>query len=233
VVDSVQHQLSLEVRLRDDATFSNYLAGASVLPLIDLLQNQAGTEGESVVFICGPSGTGKSHLLQSCCQENQGRTLYLPLEELSEYAPEEVLSGVESLDRVCVDDIQVIAGDHAWELALFSMINRARESGCRMVFAADAAPRGLKIELADLQSRLGWGAVFELPRLADEDKIAILCFRAERRGLSLTESTAAFIVNRAPRAMHDLLNLLEQLDKASLRHQRSLSIPFIKEALIW
>jgi DnaA-homolog protein len=233
MINPDQHQLSLEVRLRDDATFSNYLAPTPVMPLVDMLQAQNSPGGESLVFICGASGTGKSHLLQSCCQENQGRALYLPLAELREYAPEEVLNGVESLDRVCFDDVQVIAQDQGWELALFSMINRARESGCRMVFAADAAPRALNIELADLQSRLGWGAVFELPRLADADKMAILRFRAQQRGLPLTEATAAFIVNRAPRAMQDLLSLLEQLDKASLRHQRSLSIPFVKEALNW
>ena len=233
MVNPVQHQLSLEIRLRDDATFANFLAPESVLPLVDMLQRQLDAEGESVVFVCGPSGTGKSHLLQSCCQENQGRTQYLPLEALRDSPPEDVLSGVEFLDRVCVDNVQLVAQDPAWELALFSMINRARESGCRMVFAADAAPRALNIELADLQSRLGWGAVFELPRLADEDKIAILCFRAEQRGLSLTEGVAAFIVNRAPRSMHDLLDFLEYLDKASLRQQRSLSIPFIKEALDW
>jgi DnaA family protein len=231
--DPVQHQLSLAVRLRDEATFSNYLAQEPVLPLLDMLQHQTSPQGEAMVFICGAGGTGKSHLLQSCCQEQAGSALYLPLGDLHSHSPEEVLSGLEALDRVCIDDVHTVARDQGWELALFSMINRARDSGCRLVFAADAAPRALNIELADLQSRLGWGAVFQLPRLKDENKAAILRYRADQRGLSLSEGAAEYIVTRAPRGMDELLALLEQLDEASLTHKRALSIPFVKKALNW
>lgn len=228
-----QHQLILAVNLRDDATFANYLVPPPVKPLIDSLRAQSLDSGEAQLYVWGSSGSGKSHLLQASCQDAEGEALYLPLAEFAEADPVDILQGMESLQRICLDDLQAVAGDDAWELALFNLINRARESGCRLVFAATAAPRALPVTLPDLQSRLGWGAVFQLPRLEDADKLAILQFRAARRGLAMPDGVARYIISRAPRQMAELLALLDRLDQASLAQKRAVSRPFVKEVLGW
>jgi DnaA family protein len=152
---------------------------------------------------------------------------------LSSYAPEEVLDSVAELPLVCIDDLQQVAGLEHWETALFHFFNCARVSGCAVVIAADAAPLMLPVALADLQSRLCWGPVFELQRPSDEQKANILCFRAETRGLSMPPAVANYNVSRAPRDMNRLLAVLEQLDRVSLIRQRPLSVPFVKETLGW
>jgi DnaA family protein len=228
-----QHQLSLEVHLRDDATLDNFLALPKLQPVVSALQEQLEASGESVVYLFGPAGTGKSHLLQASCHLSTAQTLYLPLQDLRQYRPEDVLQGVEAMDRLCIDDLHAVLGDADWERALFNLYNNAREQGCRLVVAGDAAPRVLSVDLADLRSRLSWGVVYQLAHLKDDDKIAILQFRASRRGLTLSPDVARYIVRRAPRAMGQLLDVLDQLDKASLARQRGLSIPFVKEALGW
>lgn len=233
MVSTPKFQLPLEIRLRDDATFANFLVPASAQPLLDALQAQTQPQGEPLLFLCGPAGGGKSHLLQACCQAADAQALYLPLAELVTYNPDDVLQGVELASRVCLDDMQVVAGHEAWEAALFHLINRARQRHCRLVFAADGAPRALGINLPDLQSRLSGGLVIQLPRPDDAHKAQILQFRAERRGLSLPQPVAAYIVSRAPRGMEQLLALLERLDEASLAHQRALSKPFVKQTLQW
>ena len=230
---SLEHQLSLEVRLRDDATLDNFLALPKVQPVVGALQSQLDPSGESVIYLYGPAGTGKSHLLQASCHEPGAETIYLPLSDLRQYAARDVLQGVENLDRICIDDIHVVLGDAKWEQALFNLYNDARQRGCRLIVAGDAAPRALTVKLEDLRSRLSWGIVFQLAQPEDHDKEAILQFRASRRGLSLTPSVASYIVSRAPRAMDQLLQVLETLDKASLAEKRALSIPFVKEALGW
>ncbi len=228
-----QHQLSLPVQLRDDATLDNFLALPQAQPLIDALQTQMQPGGEAVIYLYGPPGTGKSHLLQASCHVAAAETLYLPLAQLREYPPTEVLQGLDGLDRVCLDDIHAVLGDPDWELALFNLYNSARQQGCHLVVAADTAPRALAVQLPDLRSRLSWGIVYQLQEGDDEDKAAILQFRAMRRGLSLSGGVASFIVSRAPRAMEQLLQVLDQLDEASLAEQRALSIPFVKQALGW
>jgi DnaA family protein len=228
-----QHQLSLAVHLRDDATLDNFLALPRVQPLLSALQTQLEPTGEAVIYLYGPAGSGKSHLLQASCHVAATETLYLPLAELRQYPAAEVLQGVEHVDRVCIDDIHAVLGDANWELALFNLYNSAREQGCRLVVAGSAAPRSLAVNLADLRSRLSWGIVYQLTPGDDADKAAILQFRATRRGLTLPAGVASYIVSRAPRAMGPLLEILDLLDRASLAQQRALSIPFVKETLGW
>ncbi|MDG2046707.1 MAG: DnaA regulatory inactivator Hda [Halioglobus sp.] len=230
---SLEHQLSLEVRLRDDATLDNFLALPKMQPLVAGLQAQMDSAGESVIYLYGPAGVGKSHLLQASCHEPGVEAIYLPLSDLRGYEAKDVLQGVENLNRICIDDIHAVLGDANWEQALFNLYNDARQRGCRLTVAGDAAPRALAVNLEDLRSRLSWGIVYQLTPPDDEEKEAILQFRASRRGLCLTSGVAAYIVSRAPRAMDQLLQVLETLDKASLAEKRGLSIPFVKDALGW
>lgn len=233
LAQSLQRQLSLAVQLRDDATFDNFLTLPRVEALVSALHAQLTPDGEAVIYLYGPAGAGKSHLLQASCHVAAAATLYLPLAELRQYCAGEVLHGVEQLDRVCIDDIHAVLGNADWELALFNLFNSARQHGCRLIIAGDAAPRNLAVQLADLRSRLSWGIVYQLAPGDDADKAAILQFRATRRGLTLSPGVASYIVSRAPRGMAQLLEVLDLLDKASLARQRALSIPFVKEALGW
>jgi len=228
-----QQQLPLAIRLRDDATLDNFLVLPAAAPLLAVLRGQLAPAGEPVIYLHGPSGSGKSHLLQACCHTIGADSLYLPLRELCGYAPDQVLQNLESLARVCLDDLQVVAGNAAWERALFHLLNRARAGGCRVVVAAAAGPGNLGVQLPDLQSRLAWGGVYGLPRCGDEEKAAILCFRAARRGLELAPAVADYVVSRAGRSPDALLAILERLDHASLAQQRPLSKPFVKQVMDW
>lgn len=212
----------------------NFVALARVEPLVNALQSQLSPGGEALVYLYGPPGTGKSHLLQASCHDGEGaEALYLPLAELGHYNAQEVLQGVDRLGRVCIDDVHAVLGEDEWELGLFNLINGARQNGCRLVIAGNAAPRALEVNLADLRSRLTGGIVYQLEEAGDEDKAAILQFRATRRGIALSDSVASYIVSRAPRGMEQLLAVLDRLDKESLVEQRPVSVPFVKEAMGW
>ena len=228
-----RRQLTLNVQLRDEATLDNYLCAPPVQALRAALQSQLDPAGEPIIYLYGPQGSGKSHLLQAACHLAAEGSFFLPLAELVDYSPDEVLQGMETLSLVCLDDLDGVLGNEAWELALFHFYNRARESGCRLLISGCAAPRALSVDLPDLRSRLSWGVVYQLPGVSDEVRQEILCFRAARRGLQMPPEVASYIVNRAPRSLGSLLSLLDHLDTASLVEQRSLSIPFVKAQLGW
>jgi DnaA family protein len=228
-----QRQLPLPVQLRDEATLDNYLPLPESLAHIAALRAQAGGGGEPIIYLYGPAGVGKSHLLQASCHLVGSGAVYLPLGEVADCPPQEVLQDIEALKLVCLDDVDRVLGRADWELALFHLINRARQHGCSLLLAGSAAPRVLAVDLADLRSRLGWGIVYQLAAAADEEKMAILQFRAARRGLVLGDDVCAYVVARAARDMDALLAVLDILDRASLVEQRALSIPFVKGVLGW
>ena len=230
-------QLPLGVRLRDDATFANYYPGANAAALgyVERLCEADAGWAESLIYLWGGEGVGRSHLLQAACLRFELRgeqVVYLPLGEVVEYGPE-LLEGLEQSELVCLDDLDAVAGRADWEEALFHLFNRLRDAGKPLLLAATASPRELPIALPDLQSRLTLALVFQLHSLSDEDKLRALQLRASRRGLHLTEEVGRFILTRGERSMSALFELLERLDQASLQAQRKLTIPFLKETLGW
>lgn len=222
-------QLPLQLGLKDEATFDNFLLREALAPLVDSMTRPG---SEPLQFIHGGADEGKSHLLQGLCHANQG-ALYLPLEALHTAPPEEVFQNLESSALLALDDLEVIAGRGDWEEALFHLINRARAVQCPVWVAARRPPNDLSIQLADLQSRLAGGVTWAIKPASDSDKQAILRFRAGRRGLLLSEPVAQYLCARDGRALSQLMDSLNTLDKASLQLQRPLTVPLIRDVMGW
>lgn len=235
--ERIPQQLPLGVSLRDDATFDNfYLSEADPnLQAVTLLRTFAsGDNPEPVIYLWGEAGSGVSHLLQSVCQnaEASGRSFqYLPLTDLLSVDPAVILDGLEQLELLCIDDLHLLEGHPHWQTALFHLYNRVKDSGGQLLLGARKSPRGLDLDLADLQSRLQWALVFQLQPMSDTDKLAALRRRSRLRGFDLPEDVAQYILHRAPRDTRALFLYLEKLDRASLMEQRKITIPFVKQVL--
>ena len=128
-------------------------------------------------------------------------------------------------------DIDRVAGNRQWEVALFNLFNDLYDAGAQMVVAANAAPRECGIELADLASRMSKLAVFQVQPLDEQQRVAALQLRAQHRGLELPDDTAAYLLKRSRRDMASLYGLLDKLDLEALRAQRRLTIPFVRDVL--
>jgi DnaA family protein len=222
-------QLALPLRLADHAIFETYHAAGNEA-LVDYLQSLTSAAPGQGAWIWGASATGKSHLLQAACERFGDRAAYVPLQTLAA-AGNGVLEGLESRQLVCVDDLQRVAGDDAWERALFVLCNNVIEAGHHLVVSAVSPPRESGIVLADLRSRLQRLATFHVQGLDDAHRIAALQLRAKHRGLELPGDTARFLMARSKRDMQSLYELLDKLDLEALRAQRRLTIPFVKDVL--
>lgn len=225
-------QLALAIKLNNEATLTDFNWSNNQL-LQQHLQKMLTFSEEKLLYIWGAPGNGKSHILQACCQSvnvNQS-AIYLPLNFLKEWGPQ-TIEGLEDQTLICIDDIHLIAHDQAWEEALFHLYNRVKdlEQGL-LIISGNQTPSNLPLKLADLRSRLGWGLVYQVNELADEDKIDTLKLHALKRGFDLPESVGQFLLNRCSRNMHDLLQLLNHLDDASLAAHRKITIPFVKDTL--
>lgn len=228
----MNQQLPLGIQLKAAARFANFVAGPNV-ELLDRLQITVSGGGEPFFFIWGSNGSGKSHLLQASCHQaaRVGRTAaYLSLKDSSSLQPE-LLDSWESYDLVCLDDMDAVAGQRPWEEAVFHLYNRIRERSAGLVVSSGVAPAQLQLCLPDLLSRLGWGLIYQLRALDDQQRLVALQLRARQRGCEMPDETGRYLMRRLPRDMPALFNLLDQLDEASLAAQRKLTVPFVKSVL--
>ncbi len=225
-------QIPLPLVGADALTFDLYCTAENELALTELKQVARGGASRNV-YLWGDTGTGKSHLLHAACAaaaDAGRRTAFVPLAQSRRLAPT-LLESLEDLDLVCIDDLDAIAGQPAWEQPLFHLFNRMRETTRPLVFAARTSPAGSAISLPDLKSRLGWDLVFRLAPLQESQRFVALRQRAQMRGMEITDEVLDYLSRRIARDMHSLFVWLERLDRESLSAGKRLTIPFVRELL--
>jgi DnaA family protein len=224
-------QLPLGVRVPDRAVFATFHAGRNV-QAVDHLSRVARGHSAGATWLCGPPGSGKSHLLQAVCVQASEtmRAGYFPLAQLGTLGVG-VLEGLPQLDCLCLDDLDVVTGNADWERTLFGILREIEERGARLVAGGATPPALVRWGLADLGSRFAASTVFQLRALDEDEQRDALKLRAHTRGFELPDETARWLQRRFPRDMRTLYELLDALDEAALIAQRRLTVPFIRTVL--
>jgi DnaA-homolog protein len=196
-------QLPLEISPGFEPSVENFIPGANAEALARVTELAAGTLPEAVLYLWGEAGCGRTHLLRAAARLNAS--------------------------LVVADDVEALATEG--QQALFLAINAARDGTAGRVLAAGDAPPALLRLREDLRTRLGWGLVYHLKPLADEDKARYLQAEAARRGLRLSSEVAWHLLNHLPRDLARLSAVLDALDRYSLSTQRPITVPLVREAL--
>lgn len=224
-------QIPLRLEPLRDSCFENFVNGPNqaVVKALKELSDEPGSN----IYLSGGEGSGKTHLLNASCikiRQRQGRAFYLALKRLPKDAIAS-LQGLEKLDLVCVDDLHVIAGDRAWEEALFHCFNRIREANGRLIVSSRERLSALELGLPDLASRLAWGLRLQLIPLEDNDKLAVINQHSDALGLSLPDDVQQYLLKHHDRSMAALVHTVENLQQAALTHKRRITIPLAREVL--
>lgn len=168
------------------------------------------------LVLCGPSGTGKSHLLHAV-----GNLLAAKMDDTSSIAcvsasrfVEELVEAAQhgelelwrarwrTVDALLLDDLDAIAGTERAQAELFHLFNALASENKPMVFASDRSPPELEQVEPRLRSRLAAGLV---AAMAPPD-------RAMRRALY-----ARLLEDLKPRLPDDVLDYLADRSAASVR----------------
>ena len=233
VPERYMRQLALELKLPDFARFDTFYAGPNAAVRAAIMR--AAEDAQPVVhWIWGQQGSGRSHLLQAAVAAAAGggqRCAWLPVGDPAGRDPA-MLEGMGLLELLCLDDVDSVAGDGAWERALFSVCEDIKAQGGRLLLSAAAPPAASPFVLPDLASRLAAGATWRLQPLTDDDLVDALQLRAVWRGLELSDEAGAFLLRRLPREPSSLFAWLDRFDDAALAAaQGRLTVPFIKAVL--
>lgn len=224
-------QIPLQLSLPRESRFEDFVAGPNTA-VVEALK-QVPSETESHIFLFGAAGNGKTHLLNALChkiREQAGRAFYLALKRAPKDAIDSLL-GLEELDLVCVDDLHVIAGDAAWEEALFHCFNRIRAASGRLIISSRKSLSTLELGLPDLASRLAWGLQLPLLPLEDHDKLAVINMHSNARGISLPDDVQQYLLKRHDRNLTALIQAVEKLHSAALTNKRRITVPLAREVL--
>ncbi len=225
---NLPHQEALPLRLRDQENFATFIkAGDGAL--IDAMYDAAINGRHDFYLVTGPRGSGKSHLLSAVALEIP-EAFNVDLALAKAFSPEFI--DIKLPKVTLIDNVDAIAGDIPWELAVFSLFNRWYDapSGTLIISSTPSFDR-IPFERHDLNTRLGSGIFINLEPLSERDCIEALILRGKSRGYALSESVAGFMVRHCNRDMPELIALLDKLDKVQLQEKRGITVPFVKKVL--
>lgn len=201
-------------------SLDNFVAGRNVELRSALRHALASSAGERGFYVWGEAGAGKSHLLQAAivAAQDSGHSAV--------YAHGTV---PDAAQVVAVDDVEAL--DEAAQIALFELYNRLRESGAMLLVSGKASPAHLNLR-DDLRTRLGWGLVYQVHALSDDEKTQALHQHAQARGFELPSEVTQYLLRHGRRDLPYLLGVLDELDAHCLRlKKRAASVPLLKEVM--
>ena len=223
-------QLPLALRFAPDQQLAAFLGLPDVSATVGAV---ARGERADWLYLAGPAGSGKTHLLLAACaaaRQADRAAAYLALPQFAGRLAG-MLEGQPADALTCLDGVEALAGNRDDEVALFHFHNAARQAGGALVYAGTAMPAALGLVLPDLESRLEQCTRLALAAPDEGLRRAILRERAARRGLELDDAVLDYLFRRVGRDLGGLTGLLDALDRASLASQRRLKVPFVRGVL--
>ena len=117
------------------------------------------------------------------------------------------------------------------EIFLFNGFNYCLNQNSKILFSSNNFIKNLDIKLADLESRLNTVLPVEILNPTDEEKMNLINFELQQRGLEIKEKEMKYIFTHHSRDLNNLLNLAEKLDEISHHEKKSISINLIKKII--
>jgi DnaA family protein len=220
-------QLVLDLGADQAHSLASFEVGQNAEPAALMAQFADRSSREHFAYLWGAGGVGKTHLLKALAsagsEAEQLRARYIsPFSIESEfvYSPE--------VDLYLLDDCEKLSP--LAQIDAFALFNEIRANNAFMVCSGAVAPAVLPVR-EDLRTRMGWGLIYQIHALSDDEKVAALSAAATARGLTLSPGVIPYLLSHFQRDMRSLSTMLDSLDQYSLETQRPITLPLLREWL--
>lgn len=178
------------------------------------------------VYLWGPQGCGKTHLLRALaqvCTEAGGVVAALgpAVRGPWDLAPDVVLVMIDDVDRLAPTQ----------QASAFAALVQAQDLDIAWACAGRVPPVDLPLR-EDLRTRLGWGHVFALEPLSDAQTLELLRREAGRRGIRLRDDVSDYLLRRFDRDPGSLVRMIERLDEYALSQAREVTPALVRQMLL-
>ena len=214
-------QLVLDLGAEPVCTLESFEVGRNAEVAALMRQFAERSSREHFAYLWGEIGAGKSHLLKALASGERARYISpFSIETEFLYSPD--------VDLYLLDDCEKLSP--LAQIDAFALFNEIRANNAFMVSAGSVAPAVLPVR-EDLRTRMGWGLVYQIHGLTDDEKLATLTQMAEARGLTLSPGVLPDLLSHFQRDMVSLSSMLDSLDQYSLETKRPITLPLLREWL--
>jgi chromosomal replication initiator protein len=211
--------------LNETATFDGYVSLSPNELAYKLLSSLAGDVDLGAfnpIYLHGPSGTGKTHLLMATARQlrAQGLTVIcVRAETFTAHVVSAIRAGEMQLfrshyrnaDVLIIDDVQVFARKNATQEELFHTFNTLHVDGRQLILSANCAPGELRAIEPRLVSRFEWGIVLPLEPPPQDQLRQILLRKAQMMRFPLSSEIVTYLIDTFQSGPSQAMQALEAL----------------------
>lgn len=244
----VQKNQNHSINLNEDYTFSTFVVGRNtefVHAASYYIAQNPGADGYNPLFILGPTGMGKTHLMNAIGNHIKQTRPDASINYLSaERFLNECVSGIRrnemdkfrdryrhQPDILLIDDIQILGRTEAVQEEFFHTINHFFEQRKQIVVASDKMPKEINGLEGRIRTRLEGGLITDIQMPEIETRVAILRYKAERKNIHLSEDVVQYIARISKRSIRELEGNLNKLKMFTELRGLSISLSLSKEVL--
>lgn len=235
-------QLIFDFPVNPRYTLDNFVVCPGNATAFEFARRLLQDEGESLLYLHGPQGAGKTHLLQALARELAGETghqCYLACGELERFYgggfAAEVAEPLEGFfhdaPALVVDDIHLLPDVPSVRQEFWQLFNDFYGASRPIAVAGPCPPRELANVDEHISSRLLWGLVASMDISDDASRRLILAKLAQDRQIILPAEVADYLLNRLPRDIPTLSRALDSLRVHALSEGRRITIPLARRML--
>ena len=205
---------------------------------------QLGESQHNPLFLYGPTGLGKTHLMQAVGNallqaKPNARVMYMTAESfvqdfvssLQKGKVEEFKKNCRSLDLLLVDDIHLLAGKEASLVEFFYTFNALLDESKQIILTSDRYPKELTELDPRLVSRFSWGLSVGVEPPDIETRIEILLKKAESNAIELPRNCALFIAQQVVANVRELEGALNKVVAISRFKGTPIDLEVVRESL--
>ncbi len=227
-------------------TFENFIVGSSnkFAHAACLAVADRPAQAYNPLFIYGPSGLGKTHLLYAITNElkkkiGNVRVIYIKgedftnqmIDSLSRQAMNEFRDKYRSCDVLLIDDIQFIAGKTSTQEEFFHTFNALHEAGKQIIMTSDRPPREIKTLEDRLKTRFEWGLIADVQPPDLELRTAIIKKKADQVNVSIPDDVLTFLAENLRSNIRQIEGAIKKLGAKSFLTGRNITMELARSCI--
>lgn len=210
-------------------SFDNFITGSSnqfaYSACLAVAQNPS--HAANPLFLYGPPGVGKTHLLYAITNElikkKKARVLLVRGEEftnevvysLQEKRMEYFRKKYRNIDVLLVDDIQFIAGREMTQVEFFNTFDALHEKNKQIILSSDRPPKDFQSLDERLKSRFAWGLTADIQRPDLELRMALFKQKSEMLGVDLPDDVTLYLADQITDNVRQIEGIVKKLQARS------------------
>ncbi|MGR3303575.1 MAG: chromosomal replication initiator protein DnaA [Candidatus Scalindua sp.] len=247
-VQSNKHSLKEKnhSHINKNYSFDNFLVGPCnrLAHAAALAVSESPGTAYNPLFIHGPVGLGKTHLLQAIYLELQKRSggqnaLYMPCESFVNHYISTIRTGdwdsfrnkYRQIDILLIDDVHFLANSQSTREEFFHTFNALYTCQKQIVLSSDCPPEEIPAIEDRLISRFRWGLITRIDPPGIETSVAIIQKKTALLNMEISNDVARYLAEHATSSIREIEGTLTNINKYAIISESKIDLNFVKQVI--